>query len=82
MNTLEVLRRRQGQAANSVSWQMGVKSSYYNDRLTLAKQELAYRQSEIYRFIDIAELIAELCVQKGLPGGDPCWISERIMSYF
>jgi hypothetical protein len=25
--------------------------------------------------------IAKLCVDKGLPGGDPCWISKMICAY-
>lgn len=82
MNTLEKLRQGQSLAAELVSWHMESNSSYHEKKLPFAKQLLTHRKSELYRFMDIAELIAELCVQKRLPAGDPCWMSERIMSYF
>ncbi len=82
MNTLETLRQSVNQAAELVSWHMGSSSSYHEKKLPFAKQLLANRRANLYRFTDIAELVAELCVQQRLPAGDPCWMSERIMSYF
>ena len=81
MDTLEKLRQSQNQAAELVSWHMGSSSSYHEKKLPFAKQLLAHRKSELYRFMDIAELVAELCIQNRLPGGDPCWMAERLMSY-
>lgn len=81
MDTLEKLRQSQNQAAELVSWHMGSSSSYHEKKLPFAKQLLARRKSELYRFVDIAEVVAELCVKKRLPGGDPCWMAERLMSY-
>ena len=30
---------------------------------------------------EVARVISEICVTKGLPGGDPCWMAAMIASY-
>ena len=31
--------------------------------------------------LEVYRAIAEICVFKGLPGGDPCWIAKKIAGY-
>jgi len=41
------------------------------------------RDGTTYYVIDLKvyEAIAQVCVMKGLPGGDPCWIAKKIAGY-
>jgi hypothetical protein len=38
------------------------------------------KENEIAMFLEIANIVGRICIQNNLPGGDPCWISEKIMS--
>ena len=75
---LEQLRAHTRRAAGTYSMSMG----YENDKLTKVYRDILLEQKNaLSQFECTAEAVAELCVQKGLPGGKPCWISELIMSY-
>ena len=39
------------------------------------------KENEIAMFIERADLVGRICIQNNLPAGDPCWMSEKIMSY-
>jgi len=38
------------------------------------------KEVEIAMFLAVADLVGRICIQNNLPGGDPCWVSEMIMS--
>lgn len=38
------------------------------------------KENEIAMFLELADIVGRICIQNNLPGGDPCWISEKIMS--
>jgi hypothetical protein len=78
---LQELRRLRSNAAQAFSVHLGFPSSHANGALALAKDIFDYRRSELLLFQYTAEVIADLCVVKGLPSGDPPWMSELIMSY-
>jgi hypothetical protein len=42
-----------------------------------------YKRSILHWVVDkdVVRTVSELCVLKGLPGGDPCWMSKMLMSY-
>ena len=42
---------------------------------------ISKKENEIIKFMQRANLVGRICVQYNLPAGDPCWMSEKIMSY-
>ena len=45
------------------------------------KDEIAYNQNRINEILQTIRVISEICICKGLPGGDPCWMSKMIAAY-
>jgi len=78
---LRELRRIRTNAAQAFSLHLGFPSSHANGAVALAKDMFLYRRSELWRFQYTAQVVAQLCIDKRLPSGDPPWMSELIMSY-
>jgi hypothetical protein len=76
MERLKQLKLSRSQAAEAYSISMGFTSPNDLYRLRFTEQKKALSQFECK-----AEVVAELCVVKNLPSGDPCWMSEYIMRY-
>ncbi len=74
---LEQLRSHIRSAAGTYSMSMG----YENEKLTKVYRDiLLEHKNALTQFEQTAEVVAELCVAKNLPGGT-CYISQQIMSY-
>lgn len=76
MERLQELRLVRRQTAEAYSISMGFISDNSQYRLNHMKQKNA-----VSNFECTAEVVAQLCVVKNLPAGDPCWMSEYIMRY-
>jgi hypothetical protein len=66
---------------------------YYDEKEWHYRDEWAYRiihsaflrvceaRENLRTFYTQADLVGRICVKKRLPSGDPCWMSQLIMSY-
>ena len=54
---------------------------YLRDYLKRYDRAIMNKENEIAMFIEQADLVARICIQYNLPAGDPCWMSEKLMSY-
>ena len=53
----------------------------YKKNIRWFKDEIAYNQNRINEILQTIRVIGEICIRKGLPGGDPCWMSKMIAAY-
>jgi len=56
------------------------KAASNSNDVSYYEQEIAGFEDTILRF-ERYRVIAELCIRKKLPAGDPCWMGELICSF-
>ena len=49
--------------------------------LSQYEYRIMIKENEIAMFLEVVDVAGRICIQNNLPGGDPCWMSEKIMSY-
>jgi hypothetical protein len=83
-NTLENLKREREEIyefLDAASEDYNVSSRADRKFFERIYSRLSAKTQQIKRFTKNADLVGRICIQNNLPGGDPCWMSEKIMSY-